>query len=125
MKRALALLTLFMALIPASAAAPDLRLMKFYEDGNRQYFDNKLPHNTIVSFDTPEHENSAATTAEHDGHFVIRIDPKINNIWQMAEMTEYHEMCHVETFTELDEHGPKWQACMHRLANAGAFDNLW
>ena len=117
----LALLTL------TSVDAPMCKGLKcWYKDYNEKYFSNHLPENTDVGYGPCPIANVQACDWNEPGHFVIRLIPKYNLAPDTAHFTLLHEMCHLDTFnSEIEDHGPMWQACMHRLANLGAFDNLW
>ena len=59
----------------------------------------------------------------------IRFNKRYEPSGIQARETLLHEQCHVylkiNNEIELDNHGEKWQGCMHMLANEGAFEELW
>ena len=65
-----------------------------------------------------------------DGSSLMLIDRGSNPIEKQAEMTMIHEMCHQENYLlkadeGVDGHSLAFQSCMVRLADAGAFRDLW
>jgi hypothetical protein len=112
----------------------DNDLQKMFDVYNDSYFNGKLPATPVYWADIPKdgddyilgntYEELTAKT------YTIYIDRKSNVASITWMLTELHEMCHVATMqAELDagetEHGPRFQKCMQRLAENGAFDNLW
>lgn len=109
-------------------AQQDLQYM--YEVYNEEYFDNKLPKDTKVIYTTPIPDAMAqGETFKIGDSYVIWIDAHYDNSMGVASETELHEMCHVKLPWDIpdgiDGHGPKFQACMHNLADQGAFEGLW
>lgn len=98
------------------------RLANWYSSYNMQYFDDGLPRDTELVYGPLK--DAMGETTRVGGRFRITIDKR----WAPAEVTQeatlLHEMCHVETWTELDKHGPRWRTCVKRLQIAGAFDDL-
>jgi len=107
--------------------SPDLK--DWYDQYNLKYFANKLPKNTIVKWGNPGLEpdgrKSYAVTIENDGYFEIIINPELNLGEQTAKMVLLHEMAHISTWAKDLSHGLVWQKEMHRLADEGAFEDLW
>lgn len=101
-------------------------LSKIYNDNNSDYFDNKLPRNIDVQWANLTDQNDIGLSwISADGVSHIRIDKKTNPVLRQARLTMFHEECHLKTGIEIEEHGPKWRACMFDLASRGAFDDLW
>ena len=82
--------------------------------------------------DLPENVNVVFVPADCYGEvwldeenvWTIRIDPKYaidSRIWRL---TLLHEMVHIEVYP-YKGHGKKFQQGMLRLAQVGAFKNLW
>jgi hypothetical protein len=122
-----AIFLLFVAVLFTFGQHVPVSLTQQYATNNHLYFGDRLPKDTIVQYG-PIHlrgemgETECGTTSG----CVIRIDPEYNKADRVASLTLIHEQCHVDTRgTEFDMHGPKWQACMHRIADAGGLDNLW
>lgn len=98
-------------------------LQAWYNEYNEQYFGNTLPKDTVVKY--KKLKDLMATTSSHDGvHFEVDEDPAYNLAARTAHATLLHEMCHIETWSEPEEHGHRWISCMHRLMKIGAFDNV-
>jgi hypothetical protein len=108
----------------------DPALRRAYLKFNDTWFAGKLPPNVVVFWE-PANGNLAETfefeTLESTGgepELGIRIDPTLRFAARLWKFTLLHEMCHVKTYSYLG-HGKKFKKEMLRLANAGAFDNLW
>lgn len=102
-------------------------LVKDYEPLNDAWFDGKLPHDTTVSYNEASGRYIGVTHQVGD-HFDIFINSYYDRSVNEAEFTELHEMCHVAVAVsgyEYEQHGPRWQRCMLRLAQQGAFTELW
>jgi SprT-like family len=104
----------------------------WYASTNETYFNNELPKDTkIVIADIPEDKDGftiADTTPLGNGQYLIRIDPRFNNAGNTDGPAIDHEMCHIYLDQESGDgdrnHGPRFQACMHRRAQAGTFKEL-
>lgn len=102
---------------------------QLYRKYNRKYFDGKLPKLPIL-WPSKLRKTSLAGYTEYNlktrkpTH--IALNPRFCGLRAIWILTLLHEMCHVKT-GDLgpDEHGPRWQREMHRLARKGAFDNWW
>jgi galactose-1-phosphate uridylyltransferase len=110
------------------AIAPD-RLDTWYASNNERYFNNELPKNVLITHDLKDDNFEAVTEHGSYGWFHISFNPTYNRSVNQEKFTLLHEMCHVQQLTsdeeEFDQHGKKWQACMHRIADAKGFDDLW
>lgn len=103
------------------ASVAELRcLFNFY---NRTYFFNHLPP-TEIKWDNMHSIKRMGQTSCTDTGCLIKMDPVYNIAYPVAQATLLHEMCHVETRLEFDDHGKKWDACMDRLWISGAFKGL-
>jgi len=95
-------------------------LEKTYRLYNRKYFGNKLPKVPDVDLrwaDIPE------MGYELGGEIVLNKRYRTRDaVWKLVLL---HEMNHLYTPVEKDDHGPKFQRGMLRLAKAGAFKDLW
>lgn len=93
-------------------------------------FNHELPDHIDIGHSLRLPDKMAMTECGMVGK-VCRIN--FNPDYELSEIvdrfTELHEMCHVQLFIEgeyeFNEHGAKWQKCMHELANKNAFDDLW
>lgn len=110
----------------------DAQLRKWYLFFNRKYFKGELPTEPedIVLFWEPH--NSTEDVADCDlklmeGTFVVRLDPVLKVNLGYAKMALLHEMVHVKIWKKHPKvtHGDVFQAEMLKLAQAGAFQELW
>ena len=104
-------------------------LVENFRHFNDGWFDGDLSQNTrIMYYNMGPDFAIGDMTSDGAGQFTIFINSYYDRNPREAEFTEFHEMCHEAIAlrgNEFEEHGPAWQGCMHRLANAGAFENLW
>lgn len=112
------------------APLSDAQLQRWYDGTNEEYFANELPKNVEVKWgDLTEKGDMGYSVIRADESWLITIDRKTNPTNGQAELTEMHEICHVYLYSkgdaEFNSHGDKFQACMLRLANQGAFKGLW
>lgn len=107
-----------------SGRVPRTRLLKWYAEANRDYFDDRLPHDTEIVWDDLRYKSSMGDTVCNEQGCRIRIDVYTNVAPATAQETEYHEMCHVATRGEVLDHGPEFKNCMTTLFKKGALDGL-
>jgi hypothetical protein len=102
-------------------------LLKVYSEANKDYFENKLPPISIVFIKHLQQNGDSlmATTFCNDAGCTIDIDPDKNPNTRVAVMTLYHETCHVYLWDKQAGHGEKFENCMVRLAELGAFEGYW
>ena len=105
-------------------------LQSEYKETNKQYFNNKLPPVKIVFIKhllaSDKEPSMASTWCNPQGlNCDIEIDPDKNKINRVMMMTLYHETCHIFLWVKQADHGPKFQSCMLRLAEQGAFEDYW
>jgi hypothetical protein len=114
---------------PIDMTGADRYLANFYGGSNDVYFDGKLPKNVTVLYEPNVSwngdEDLGLTTNDYGTHYTIRINSYYVRDMKHGEMTMYHEECHLATWNEFNQHGPAWKQCMRRLAEQGAFDELW
>jgi SprT-like family protein len=105
------------------------RLDPWYRGFNDKYFNNELPQNVLITHDVHDDRFVAYTEEYKTGFYHISFNPKLNLSGRQELETLLHESCHIQILssgeTEDDDHGPKWQSCMHELANKGALEELW
>ncbi len=123
------LLSLTMTAKQLAPATPDW-LDAWYRGYNVVYFTNELPQTVMISHNLKDDRFMAVTSYDFNGNFYqIEFNIKYGPSPKQEKMTLLHEQCHLEQLVtgqmEFEDHGKKWQACMHRLANEGAFENLW
>jgi hypothetical protein len=107
-----------------SVPAADLKL--WFGEYNQSYFLGALPDDTRVTY--ADLGSALMASTDHiEGVFHIRINPKLNPSATGVLMAILHEQCHVLLWYSdpMEQHGVEFQRCMHRLAAAGAFDDLW
>lgn len=103
--------------------APQCENPKAWYDGfNETYFENRLPANTVVDYSNHDSSVLAVTTQDGD-HFRIAFNRDYAASAPVVHVFLLHEMCHVDTFDEEAEHGPRWIACMRGLEAKGAIDD--
>src|ERR1700683_2224244 len=101
-------------------------LSDWYAAFNHQWLADRLPRDTEVSYGKCPILGVQACSYKNKGHYVIHMVALYNMAPDQAHFNLLHEQCDLDSWdVEIDEHGPKWQACMLRLANAGAFHDLW
>jgi hypothetical protein len=109
-------------------------LRLWFDATNEEYFGNKIPKNTqIVVMEIPPDDDGTYTIGQlvplGNHQYEIDLDPRFNLNWNTEALTVDHEMCHEflnEYSTDGDpNHGSRFQACMQRLADRGAFAELW
>ncbi len=131
-------LALLLCLLPVSAPrhAKDTHqskavredLIESYQRFNNGWFNGELPQDTKIEYSDMGPDYPIGLTTQIGDNFSIFINAYDDRNVREAELTEFHEMCHVWVAThgdEFEEHGPKWVGCMRGLAAAGAFDDLW
>ena len=109
-------------------SAPDKRatdgrceaLKVWYDGYNEAYFGNSLPKDTVIDY-TGTGEYAALTRRMEDGTFHIVFNAKYTASPIFSHLILLHESCHIKTWDEFDEHGPRWVACMETLELNGAF----
>jgi hypothetical protein len=94
----------------------------WYTSYNETYFNNALPKDTVVDYANHTNGVLAATTSQN-GHLRISFNREYASSALVVQVFMLHEMCHVETWDEIDEHGVRWIGCMRRLEAAGAIDD--
>ncbi len=114
---------LLLAVVTAHAASPST----WYAEDNARWFGGRLPKDVAVRYSAHMPNGFWAYTRRlPDGRFVITLERYLARTPNAARLTLLHEMAHIATWgREFNDHGPIWQAEMHRLADAGAFDALW
>ena len=107
---------------------PDLQTL--YDQYNRGWFEEKLPILPVTWIDDASDKAPMAVThgtkTEPDS---IEMNRAFLPAQVETELYLFHEMCHVETWVAShklkDQHGEYFQSCMRRLADEGAFNDLW
>jgi predicted SprT family Zn-dependent metalloprotease len=115
-------------LAASTSGQPDRHLDEWYASYNHAYFQDELPAKVIITRNLRD-DRFIALTEYSGGFYHIEFNKK----YTVSDITEretlLHEMCHLRQFVEhddeFDQHGRHWQACMHKLADEKAFENLW
>lgn len=133
MKRTLGLVVLLFAFAgSASAQTPYTTeerlqgLQAWFTYYNHAYFTDSLPTNTLLA-DIHDVRVLGLTEWNQSGFYQIDINLTLNPDIKQGRATELHEMCHLSLTADEEyelDHGPKFKACMKRLMQAGAFDDL-
>ena len=119
---------------PAHPPLDRADIQQQFDAYNDVYFAGKLPP-TVVNFvtftDVREGYDkygqalcNAANTA-----CTIELASWMRGHYSVAKEVELHEMCHIAVWRLVqqrgeDDHGPTWMKEMHRLMDAGAFDDV-
>jgi predicted SprT family Zn-dependent metalloprotease len=121
---------LFLFLVKAVVPAQPDNLQQWYQYYNAALFNHELPDKIEIDHQLHDDSNMAITECGNVSK-ICRIDmnPDFEHGYRIRRETLLHEMCHVDVFAlngaELEEHGPRWQRCMHRVADENGFEDLW
>lgn len=101
-------------------------LDKWYSIYNSEFFNDKLPKDTVIDWGEYDLDRMGSTSVLPDGRFHIAFNEKYCLADRTARMILLHEDCHIATFTETTRdsktwHGPRWRTCMLNLYQVGAF----
>ena len=101
-------------------------LDKWYAGYNSEYFDDKLPKDTVVDWSEYDVRNMGSTTVLPNGRFHIALNKRYCLADRTMRLVLLHEQCHIQTFTEITDdpktgHGPRWRTCMLNLYQIGGF----
>ena len=114
--------------------ATEADLQREYDALNAEYYESRLPQATLSFASNLKGMDDAgnmvpAEAVTFPGEYPrIRIDSEFKNYPSVAFELVIHEQCHVSTdkfHPEFDQHGPNFQKCMLRMAEAGALKELW
>lgn len=108
----------------------DAQVQQFYEADSDAYFEGGLPHADVRFVHNLRDDNGDALMGLTQGPpFQISLTDRYQDNGSISIMTLHHEECHAalsaKNVEELDVHGPAFQTCMVRLAEAGAFKGIW
>lgn len=92
----------------------------WYKTYNERYFDNKLPEDAIVDYGEYNDDYMATTSKLPNGTFHIGLNEKFTSAARVAHLVILHEQCHIATWNEAVDHGPRWRVCMLGLDIMGA-----
>lgn len=130
MKFKLALCLLILAPLSSISPAKIQPLDIWYQAYNATLFSGELPDKIEIDHQLRDPNKMAETKCELISRVCrINMNPDYEISSSITRMTLIHEQCHIDLFIlqeyELDQHGPKWESCMHDKADKKAFDNLW
>jgi hypothetical protein len=114
--------------MPVDVPLTDQQLQSWYAGFNEEYFDDKLPKDTVIAWaDLTARKYMGSTVCDVLGkNCRIQIDQFTNKTPRTTRMTIAHETCHVATWgQDKIDHGMYFQNCMRQMANKGAFENIW
>lgn len=117
---------------PSTANTDRINLEENYNAYNKGYFLNKLPHTLKFTWGPALNANDDEMQAITHGNVLtgpteIELNPRYAVAPAHQQQLMLHEMCHIATWADDLKYGHKgqWKNCMLRLANAGAFDEIW
>jgi SprT-like family protein len=125
----LILITVFVLMFTKvlSPAVPD-NLDAWYQGYNVALFNHELPDKILIDHDLRDDRFMALTEYEN-GFYHISFNRMYEPSPKQGRGTLIHEMCHVRQLIsgelEFDDHGKKWQSCMHEIANKNGFEEIW
>lgn len=119
----IALLTVTLTYPVQGAGVSSPQLKAKYLEYNEEYFLGMLPTDAIVGYGTCPDDAMACTTHPEDIFHVTLVE-KYNPAVATAHENILHESCHILTWDEIEEHGPRWKDCMHRIYDLGAMEGL-
>jgi hypothetical protein len=100
----------------------DRQLVRWYAKYNRLYFGGNLPENILIWYEVPAGAYGDCQIV--DGVWRIRINPSLAGWPAIAKWTLIHEQAHIKLHPYV-QHGKKFHTEMLRLAEAGAFHDVW
>lgn len=127
---ALLVLSFLLAAPTSAQVTDDQDLNAFYRHVNRLYFHGRLKGACVHLVNGLLRDYQAeARVHESDApcNYIIEVDDLLEPLGNDAKMDVYHEMCHIANWKKhvVQDHGPRWENCMIKLAQAGAFRGIW
>lgn len=122
---------LVLALLPYSVSSGKIQpLEQWYQYYNQALFNHELPDNIQIDHQLRDPGLMAVTECELTSKVCrINMNPDYEMSDKVARLNLLHESCHVKLFVEqeyeFNDHGQKWQGCMHMIANKNGFEDLW
>lgn len=110
-----------------------IEMQQYYISYNVKYFDGRLPIDTLVEC-SPLHIDDLGyqgeTSKDNKGRYQITIAQELCEGERVYLPVLLHEMVHIDIGDRENDtgpflHGPLFHDEMRRLAEAGAFDDLW
>jgi hypothetical protein len=109
-----------------------VQAQQYFAGYNATYFDGKLAPTRVLVATPPDGDAVMGQTVcdlNDEGTGVLSCTIYVNPTYNIAPVTTYetiiHEACHVKTYDEFDDHGPRWQHCMLEQAMSGGFKGIW
>jgi hypothetical protein len=87
-------------------------LHAWYQQENATEFGGQLQDASVQWGYLKEKNAEGITYQLTDDSFVIVLDRSSNTSEKKARETLKHESCHIATWDEKADHGPRWSACM-------------
>jgi len=107
---------------------PPINLDAWYAGYNEKYWGGELPNDVVITRNLHD-DRFMAITVPTGRSYEIDLNMKYLPSPKEEKETLLHETCHIQIFVEdtpeINDHGPKWQACMHRITKEGAMEDLW
>ena len=100
-------------------------LHAWYQQDNAELFEGNLPDARVEWSDLTEDDDAGKTYQLEDGSFVILLDRNQHTSISEARDTVKHEACHVATWGDEAQHGPRWTACMAGKLNEPLSDRRY
>lgn len=97
------------------------KLERAFRQYNRKYFDNLLPNPPEAELCWENTQFMGYYQRDEEKIAIAKRDQRFDRVWKF---TLLHEMVHMH-LPSGSSHGPKFQQEMLRLAQAGAFKDLW
>ncbi|SRR6266478_9869380 len=94
-------------------------VQRAYRRFNKVYFDNKLPKDILVKFDTEEELDDAYGEYLEADHEIL-LSEELKTIPDFAYIVLLHEMAHVQVPD--NNHGFQFAAVINKLYQQGAYD---
>ena len=108
---------------------PSKRFQKLYHKYNKLYCNDELPSDTQVGWEDYPKKTPVAETATADGsgiiHHTIYLSEFVKGFKTFPTFCLLHEMCHVKLHPYGKHNRKIFDAEMLRIAQAGAFHNIW
>jgi hypothetical protein len=93
----------------------------WYRAYNSEYFNDNLPKDAVLDWGEYDPDRMASTSRLPDGRFHVAFNEKYCLAGRVMHIVLLHEQCHIQTFSEKTDHGPRWRTCMLNLYQQDAF----
>jgi hypothetical protein len=118
---------------PVESFVSEQRANDFYRAYNNEYFEGRLPAANVhfeKNLIDPRNGHRVYGITYFGNPSSIYLEAGFQKEPVITYEDEIHEMCHVAVDSspkgpEFDDHGPRWQLCMTRVAEQGGFEGIW